>query len=110
MTSPAVFFGADIIERVIDPTDRLLVGSQSGQFDPVVPIVEPNGFMLEMAGLAVNPQVWGVGGAFSMNRVAIAALPANLGSVRRSGHIGMTMDAGHVLMRVVFKCIPSQLQ
>lgn len=110
MTSPAAFFIADIFERVIDQADRLLFGIQRGQSDTVVSIVEPNGFMLEMAGLAVNPQVRGMGGAFSMNRVTVAALPTNIGSMRRTGHVGMTMDAGHVLVWIALERIGDHLQ
>ena len=88
---------------MVDQANRLPVGIHGHQGNPVFRMVQLNNIMLEMAGLAVHPQVRGTGGALSMHRVAIEALPTRLGLVRRSRDIGMAMDARHELMGVVFK-------
>jgi hypothetical protein len=81
-----------------------------GQLYPVVGFIQPNELVLEMTGLAVNPQMRGMGGAFPVNRVAIAALSPDGSAMRRPCYIGVAMDTGDIPMRVVVERLGGNLQ
>jgi len=110
VASPAGLFVARIVESVVDQADGLQGGIHVGQLNPVVGFIKPYDLVLEMAGLAVDPQMRGVGGAFPVNRVAIAALSPDGSAMRRPRHIGMAMDTGDILMRIVVEGLGGHVQ
>ena len=110
MASPAGLFAARIVESVVDQADGLQGGIHMGQLYPVVGFIQPNELVLEMTGLAVNPQMRGMGGAFPVNRVAIAALSPDGSAMRRPCYIGVAMDTGDILMRIVVEGLGGYLQ
>lgn len=110
MASPAGLFGVRIVESVVDQADGLQGVIYAGQLNPVVGFIQPDELMLEMAGLAVNPQMRSMGGAFPVSRVAIATLSPDGSAMRRPGHIGMAMDTGDILMRIVVERLGGHLQ
>jgi hypothetical protein len=110
MASLAGLFIARIVESVVDQADGLQGGIHVSQLNPVVRFIQPYELMLEMTGLAVNPQMRSVGGAFPVSRVAIATLSPDGCAMRRPRHIGMTMNTGDILMRIAVKGLGGHLQ